>query len=111
MLRAPGTNRDDETRVAFEQAGAEVNSALVTELFHRERRLADYQILVIPGGFTYGDDVSAGKVLANELRLKLGEDIVRFIGDGKLIQGLCLFTFRCTHRHSNLPESLSARVN
>jgi phosphoribosylformylglycinamidine synthase len=45
--------------------------------------------MVIPGGFTYGDDVAAGKVLANELRLKLGEDVERFIADGKLILGIC----------------------
>ena len=75
--------------VAFEQAGAEVDSALVTELFHREKLLADYQIMVIPGGFTYGDDISAGKIMANELRLRLGEDIRRFVDDGRLILGIC----------------------
>jgi len=89
MLRAPGTNCDFETQVAFEQAGAEVDSALVTELFRREKRLADYQILVIPGGFTYGDDISAGKILANEIRLRLGEDIEKFVDDGRLILGIC----------------------
>ena len=45
--------------------------------------------MVIPGGFTYGDDIAAGKVLANELRLKLGEDILRFIEAGGLIMGIC----------------------
>jgi phosphoribosylformylglycinamidine synthase I len=45
--------------------------------------------MAIPGGFTYGDDIAAGKVLANELRLKLGEDIVRFIEVGGLILGIC----------------------
>jgi len=89
MLRAPGTNRDGDTQVAFELAGAEVDSALVNELVRREKRLADYQIMVIPGGFTYGDDVSAGKIMANELRLRLGEDIQRFVNDGKLILGIC----------------------
>ena len=38
--------------------------------------------MVIPGGFTYGDDIAAGKILANELRLRLGEDIIRFIENG-----------------------------
>jgi len=89
LLRAPGTNCDFETQVAFEQAGSEVNSALVTELFHREKLLADYQILVSPGGFTYGDDISAGKILANEVKLRLGEDIRKFVEDGKLILGIC----------------------
>ena len=89
MLRAPGTNCDAETMFAFQQAGAAVSLVHVNQLIHREERLADYQIMVIPGGFTYGDDVAAGKVLANELRLKLGENILRFIEDGKLILGIC----------------------
>lgn len=89
ILRAPGTNCDAETMFAFQQAGAEVTVVHVNQLIRREERLADYQIMVIPGGFTYGDDLSAGKVLANELRLKLGEEIQRFVEDGKLILGIC----------------------
>ena len=89
ILRAPGTNRDDETMFAFQQAGAEVARVHVNQLIHREERLADYQIMVIPGGFTSGNDISAGKILANELRLKLGDEIQRFIEDGKLILGIC----------------------
>ena len=89
ILRAPGTNCDAETVFAFQQAGAVVTSVHVNQLIRREQRLSDYQIMVIPGGFTYGDDIAAGKVLANELRLKLGEDIIRFIEAGGLILGIC----------------------
>ena len=89
ILRAPGTNCDVETAFAFQQAGAIVSSAHVNQLIRREQRLADYQIMVIPGGFTYGDDISAGKVLANELKLKLGNDVQSFIDNGGLILGLC----------------------
>jgi phosphoribosylformylglycinamidine synthase I len=89
MLSAPGTNCDAETMFAFQQAGAAVSLVRVNQLTHREEQLANYQIMVIPGGFTYGDDVSAGRVLANELRIKLGEDIMRFTEDGKLIMGIC----------------------
>jgi len=89
ILRAPGTNCDVETAFAFQQAGAEVDSVHVNRLIRHERRLADYQIMVIPGGFTYGDDIGAGRVLANELKLKLGEDIMRFIEAGGLILGIC----------------------
>jgi len=89
MLRAPGTNRDVDTRIAFEMTGAEVDDALVSELSRREKRLADYQILVIPGGFTYGDDISAGRIMANEIRLRLGGDIKRFVDDGRLVLGIC----------------------
>ena len=89
ILRGPGTNCDVETAFAFQQAGAEVASVHVNRLIYHEQRLADYQILVIPGGFTYGDDIAAGKVLANELRLKLGEDIARFVESGGLVLGIC----------------------
>jgi len=89
ILRAPGTNCDMETVFAFEQAGSIVESAHINELVRREKPLSNYQIMVIPGGFTYGDDISAGKILANELRLKLGEDIQRFVDDGRLILGIC----------------------
>ncbi len=89
ILRAPGTNCDAETAFAFEQAGAVATSVHVNRLIGGGERLSDYQIMVIPGGFTYGDDISAGKVLANELKLKLGEEMLRFIRDGKLILGIC----------------------
>ena len=89
MLRAPGVNCDVETVFAFERAGAAVSYVHVNQLIRREQRLSEYQIMAIPGGFTYGDDIAAGKVLANELKLKLGEDIMRFIEVGGLILGIC----------------------
>jgi len=78
-----------ETAFAFQQAGAEVVSVHVNQLIRREQSLSSYQIMVIPGGFSYGDDIAAGKVLANELKLKLGEDITGFIESGGLILGVC----------------------
>ncbi len=89
ILRAPGTNCDAETAFALKRAGAAVDSAHVNQLVRRDRLIADYQIVVIPGGFTYGDDVSAGKILANELKLKLGGDIKKFVEGGGLILGIC----------------------
>lgn len=89
ILRAPGTNCDLETVFSFEQAGSIVELAHINELILREKMLSNYQIMVIPGGFTYGDDISGGKILANELRLKLGEDVQRFVDDGRLILGIC----------------------
>jgi len=89
ILRAPGTNCDEETAFAFQQAGAKTSLIHIGQLIRQEERLTDYQILVFPGGFTYGDDLGAGRVLANEIRLRLGEDIERFIKDGFLILGIC----------------------
>jgi len=89
MFRGPGTNRDIDTRIAFLQCGAEVDNALVGEIVRGEKRLMDYQVLVIPGGFTYGDDISAGKIMANEIRLKLGDGINKFVAEGRLVLGIC----------------------
>ena len=89
ILRAPGTNCDEETAFAFQQADAETTLVHINQLIRNERKLADYQIMVVPGGFTYSDDLGAGKVLANEIKLKLGEDIQRFVERGCLILGIC----------------------
>ncbi|HQL41005.1 MAG TPA: phosphoribosylformylglycinamidine synthase I [Candidatus Omnitrophota bacterium] len=89
ILRTAGTNCDQETAFAFRDSGADVELVHVNYLFQKVKRLDDYHILAIAGGFSYGDDISAGRILANELRLKLGQDIARFIKDGKLIIGIC----------------------
>jgi phosphoribosylformylglycinamidine synthase len=89
VIRAPGTNRDGEAVFAFEKAGAEVTLSHVNQLIRGECNLFDYQIFVIPGGFSYGDDIASGRVLANELKLKFGQDMPKFIDDGRLVLGIC----------------------
>lgn len=89
ILRTAGTNCDKETASAFSKAGAFAELIHINRLFEQPNRLNDYQILAIPGGFSYGDDIAAGKILANELRYKLIDDIKKFIQDGKLIIGIC----------------------
>ena len=89
VLRAPGTNCDMEAAFAFEKAGADVSMVHIGELIRREKKLEDYRIMVLPGGFTYGDDLGSGKVIANEIGVKLGDDVKRFIENGGLIIGIC----------------------
>ncbi len=89
ILRAPGTNCDEETAFAFRQAGADTALVHINQLICRQQKLSDYQIMVVPGGFTYSDDLGAGKVLANEIKLRLGEDIKQFVDKGCLILGIC----------------------
>lgn len=89
VLRASGMNCDVETAFAFEQAGARTELVHVNQLVRGERSLSDYRMLAIPGGFTYGDDLGAGKVLANELSLKLGDEIARFVERGCPVLGIC----------------------
>jgi phosphoribosylformylglycinamidine synthase I len=89
VLRTAGTNCDHETAYAFEVSGADVELVHINRLKRAEKSLLDYHILVLPGGFTYGDDISAGKILANELKFRLGDDLQRFAEEGRLILGIC----------------------
>jgi len=89
VLRTAGTNCDKETEFAFIRAGALVDLVHVNKLIQADKKLDDYQILALPGGFTYGDDIAAGKILANELKYKLGGSLSRFISQGKLVIGIC----------------------
>ena len=68
VLRAAGSNCDQETKFAFDFSGGLADLVHVNRLLSGQVKLQDYQILAIPGGFTYGDDISAGKILANELK-------------------------------------------
>jgi len=89
VLRVDGTNCDEETVIAFQKAGSTVDLVHMNELKRKEKSLEDYQILCIPGGFTYGDDIAAGKIFAVLLKYMLSQDVKRFIDEGKLVIGLC----------------------
>jgi phosphoribosylformylglycinamidine synthase len=89
ILRAPGANCDLETEFALQQAGAAAERIHVNRLREEPRLLQRYQILVIPGGFTYGDDVGAGKILACQLSHFLGDALQRFRDGHRLILGIC----------------------
>lgn len=89
VSRTAGTNCDFETVYAFELAGAKAERVHINMLIKGEKKLADYDILAIPGGFSYGDDIAAGKILANELRYKLYDQIVEFAANKKPIIGIC----------------------
>ena len=89
VLKAAGINCDAETAFAFESAGAEIEFVHINQLVSGEKRLLGYQVFVLSGGFTYGDDIAAGKILANELKSKLFDAIKDFVAAGKLIIGIC----------------------
>lgn len=89
ILRAPGANCDQEAQFAFETAGAVAERLHINRLRENPKLLAEYQVLVVPGGFTYGDDVAAGKILANQLSVFLGDELRRFRDKEKLILGIC----------------------
>ncbi|MFA5096342.1 MAG: phosphoribosylformylglycinamidine synthase I [Candidatus Omnitrophota bacterium] len=89
VLRTAGTNCDKETGFAFSRAGAVAELVHINSIVREEADLAHYQILAIPGGFSYGDDIASGRVFANELRNKVGVALRRFVAEGKLIIGVC----------------------
>ncbi|RPH97102.1 MAG: phosphoribosylformylglycinamidine synthase I [Calditrichaeota bacterium] len=89
VLRAAGSNCDQETKFAFDLVGAQADLVHINRLLEGSVSLSSYQILAIPGGFTYGDDISAGKVLANQLKFKLADMLHQFYMQDKLIIGIC----------------------
>lgn len=89
ILRAPGTNCDKETAFAFEQAGAKTETLHLNRLLEQPAALGRFQILCIPGGFSFGDDVAAGQIFAVQMRHHLAQCLAEFKAAGKLILGIC----------------------
>lgn len=89
ILRAPGTNCDVETGFAFERVGAEVTAIHVNSLTENPQAGKGFQILCFPGGFSYGDDIAAGRILAQRLQTHLRDLIEEFRSSDKLILGIC----------------------
>src|SRR5258708_2623259 len=89
VLRAPGINCDRETAHACRLVGFTTDLLHINQLLKDPERLLDYALLVIPGGFSYGDDLGAGTLLAKNLTVHLGPQLERFIAEGRLILGIC----------------------
>ena len=89
VLRAPGINCDRETAYACRLVGFETELVHINHLLKAPERLLDYDFLVIPGGFSYGDDLGAGTLLAKNLSVHLGEQLDQFIDEGRPVLGIC----------------------
>lgn len=89
VLRTAGTNCDQEAEYAFRLAGARTTKLHVNALRAAPGRLREFHVLALPGGFSYGDDLGAGKVLANEMLATLRPALEQFLDEGKLIIGIC----------------------
>lgn len=89
ILRAAGTNCESETAYAFELAGSSPTVLHVNRLLESPGLLDDFQLLAIPGGFSYGDDISAGKIFANQLMHHLRDPLHAFRDAGKPVIGIC----------------------
>ena len=89
ILRAAGINCDEETAAAVELAGGQPERVHVNRLAAGTPSLLDYAGLIIPGGFSYGDHLGAGKLLAVDLVHRLGAELARFVEGGRPVLGIC----------------------
>jgi len=89
VLRAPGINCDKETAHACRLAGFTTDLVHINQLLKTPATLLDYAFLVIPGGFSYGDDLGAGTLLAKNLTMHLGLQLRQFVDEGRPVLGIC----------------------
>ncbi len=89
VLYAPGTNCHEETVAAIELAGSKAEVVLLRDLLESRTRLENFQAAVIPGGFSYGDHLGAGRIFATTLVAQLREQLVAFLEAKKPLLGVC----------------------
>ncbi|MCX6817169.1 MAG: phosphoribosylformylglycinamidine synthase subunit PurQ [Candidatus Beckwithbacteria bacterium] len=89
ILSGYGLNCEEETAFGFNQVGGQAEIVHINDLIAKDKKLANYQILVLPGGFSYGDDTASGNAMANRLRNHLWPQLQEFIKQKKLILGIC----------------------
>ena len=89
VLNGYGINCPYETAYSMQAAGGEAEIRHVSELLENKGLLEEYNLLILPGGFSFGDNISSAKVLANRLRFNMGTELLRFVNEGKLVLGIC----------------------
>ncbi len=89
IVRGPGTNRDDDVADALRLAGAAPRTVLINDLLAHPDVLDDAQMLVVAGGFSFADALGAGRLLALELTIGLGDALTRFVDSGRPVIGIC----------------------
>jgi phosphoribosylformylglycinamidine synthase subunit PurQ / glutaminase len=89
ILRTAGTNCDGETAYAFELAGADCQLVHINRVLENSSLMQEFQVMALPGGFSYGDDIAAGRILANQIKNHLADAFRQFVDSGKPIIGIC----------------------
>jgi phosphoribosylformylglycinamidine synthase len=89
VLTGPGINCDGETLEACRAAGADTEPVHLNELLSGARRFDDFGMVVLPGGFSYGDHLGAGTMLATMLRHRFLDELQRFVESGRPVLGIC----------------------
>ena len=89
VISGYGLNCEEETAYGFELVGAKADIVHINDLIEGRKKLADYQIMVFPGGFSYGDDTGSGYAFGNRVKNHLWEDVLKFVEKDKLVLGIC----------------------
>ena len=89
IMSGYGLNCEEETKFAFVLAGGEADIVHINDLIKKPKMLAQYQILAIPGGFSYGDDTGSGKAYANKFKNHLAKELKEFLARDTLAIGIC----------------------
>jgi phosphoribosylformylglycinamidine synthase I len=89
ILYAPGTNCHEETAAAIECAGGKSELVLLRDLVEGRKRLGQFQAAIIPGGFSYGDHLGAGRIFGTMLVAQLRDQIVELLDTKKPLLGVC----------------------
>ncbi len=119
IMSGYGINCERESAHAFDKAGAESEIVHINDLISGKKKMSDFDIMMFPGGFSYGDDTGSGNAFANKIKNNLWKDLVEFIDSGKLILGICngfqvmthlgLFAGECGKRINALEANNSNR--
>jgi phosphoribosylformylglycinamidine synthase len=107
IVRAAGINCDIETQQALAMAGAKADLAHTNEITSGSVKILDYDILVFPGGFSYGDDIAGGKIWSVHIN-KVYDDVKKFIDSGRPVMGICN-GFQVLTKLGFLPENKEKR--
>lgn len=89
VIYGDGINCENETAFALEMAGFEADKLHCSDLLSSPQRLKEAKMIALPGGFSFGDEIASGKVLAIKLRSKVQEALHDFIDRGNLVVGIC----------------------
>lgn len=109
ILHASGTNRDSEAAIAFELAGGQPEIVHLNQLRAGEKRWVDYEILALPGGFSYADTLGAGRLLALDLQVYFQDEMRTFVSSRKPVIGICN-GFQALVRSGVLPSGRSGEA-
>lgn len=89
ILTGYGINSEEETALVFEKGGGESEIVHINDIIENPKKLDEFQIMAVPGGFSYGDETGSGNAYANKIKYRLTEQILSFVKQDKLLIGIC----------------------